>query len=334
MPGYDLFCAGHVFLGGGRLFVVGGHIQNNVGLPYATTYDPFNNLWTGVPDMHAGRWYPTATLLSTGDVLVASGSINDTLGENTLPSVFQVQSSTWRHLTGAELFLDLYPRMHLMADGRVFNSAPSTVSRALDTSGTGAWSVIATHALDVYRDYGSSVMYSSGRILVAGGSDPPTETAEVIDLTQPNPIWRQVPSMQFPRRHLNAAVLPDGKVLVTGGTSGPGFSNVEDAGIRRRDVEPRHRNMDDDGERPDSAPVSLQHRPASRRKTAQYGRQRHDAGGDLRAAVPVCWRQAHDHRRLRAVRAMDSRSSCKRRMRAASLKSRCSAWRRTPIRPT
>ena len=225
-PGYDIFCAGHVFLEGGRLFVAGGHIQSGVGLPNATTYDPFNNLWTLVPDMHAGRWYPTATRLGNGDILVVSGTIDGTLGENTLPSVFQVQSSTWRHLTGAEMVLDLYPRMHLTSDGRVFNSAPSTVSRVLNTS-TGAWSVVANHSLDLYRDYGSSMMYSPGKILVVGGSDPPTETAEVIDLNVPSPAWRQVSSMAFSRRQHNATVLPDGKVLVTGGTSGFGFNNAQ-----------------------------------------------------------------------------------------------------------
>ena len=123
--------------------------------------------------------------------------------------------------------------MHLAPDGRVFNSAPSTLSRALDTSGTGAWSVIANHTVNVYRDYGSSVMYAAGKILVAGGGDPPTATAEVIDLNAASPAWRQVSSMAFPRRQLNAAVLPDGKVLVTGGTSGPGFNNLDDAGVRR-----------------------------------------------------------------------------------------------------
>ena len=77
-PGYDLFCSGHLFLADGRLFVAGGHYQfYSVGLPNASTYDPFTNSWSRVPDMNAGRWYPTATTLANGDVLVVSGSINN-----------------------------------------------------------------------------------------------------------------------------------------------------------------------------------------------------------------------------------------------------------------
>ena len=58
LPGYDLFCTGHSFLADGRLFVAGGHITNPVGLPNASIYDPFQNVWTRLPDMIAGRWYP------------------------------------------------------------------------------------------------------------------------------------------------------------------------------------------------------------------------------------------------------------------------------------
>ena len=54
-----------------------------------------------------------------------------------------------------------------------------------------------------------------------GSSTPPTETCEVIDLSQPSPQWRRVASMHRPRRHMNATILPDGKVLVTGGSSAP-----------------------------------------------------------------------------------------------------------------
>src|SRR6266513_3253535 len=68
-------------------------------------------------------------------------------------------------------------------------------------------------------------MYDDGKVLVMGGVDPPTSAAEVIDLNAATPAWRPVGSMAFARRHLNATLLPDGKVLVTGGTSGPGFNN-------------------------------------------------------------------------------------------------------------
>ena len=68
-------------------------------------------------------------------------------------------------------------------------------------------------------------MYAPGKILVMGGGDPPTNTAEVIDLNQSSPTWRAVQSMAFARRQLNATLLPDGNVLVTGGTSSPGFND-------------------------------------------------------------------------------------------------------------
>ena len=82
-------------------------------------------------------------------------------------------------------------------------------------------------------------MYAPGKVLVmgGGGSNPnanppdnlPTNTAEVIDLTQPSPTWRSVASMAFARRQLNATLLPDGTVLVTGGTSSPGFNDATGA---------------------------------------------------------------------------------------------------------
>ena len=79
--------------------------------------------------------------------------------------------------------------------------------------------------VDGVRDYGSAVMYEPGKVLVMGGGDPPKNTAEVIDLNAASPIWHAVGSMAFARRQINATLLPDGTVLVTGGTAAPGFSD-------------------------------------------------------------------------------------------------------------
>ena len=76
--GYDLFCAGHTLLHDGRVLIAGGHIADFVGLAKTSIYNPATNSWTAVPDMNAGRWYPTLTTLPNGDVLVVSGQI-DTL---------------------------------------------------------------------------------------------------------------------------------------------------------------------------------------------------------------------------------------------------------------
>lgn len=221
--GYDLFCSAHAFLADGGLLVAGGHIANNVGLPKASLYNPASNTWTQLPDMNLGRWYPTVTTLGNGDALVVSGDIDTTVGNNQLPQVYQRATNSWRSLTGAQLQQWLYPMMFLAPNGRVVDVAPSEVTRALDTSGTGQWSVIANRNAGE-RNYGSAVMFD-GKVVVIGGGDPPTNTVEVIDLNQATPAWRTVAPMARVRRQHNATLLPDGTVFVNGGNSQPGFDN-------------------------------------------------------------------------------------------------------------
>ncbi|HSV36094.1 MAG TPA: galactose oxidase-like domain-containing protein [Ramlibacter sp.] len=224
--GYDLFCAGHAFLADGRMLVAGGHILDNVGLANTSVYDPFTNTWLRAPDMNAGRWYPTVTTLPNGDALVIAGQIDTTVGNNPLPQVYQAATNTWRDLTGAQLDLPMYPMMFVAPNGKVFMAGPSDYTRWLDTAGTGEWGWVGLSKFG-FRDSGSAAMYADGKVLlVGGGGDPPKSTAEVIDLNVPNPVWRTVASMSVARRHHNATLLPDGTVLVTGGTSGPGFDNA------------------------------------------------------------------------------------------------------------
>lgn len=222
---YNIFCTGHNLLADGRVLVAGGHVVNGQGLPNASIYNPFNNTWTPLPNMNNGRWYPTNTLLANGDTLVVSGSFDANYTNNQLPQVWPQGGSTWRNLTTAQRTLPLYPRMVLAPNGKVALVGDSTTSRYIDTTGTGAWTTIGNHLFGG-RSYGSAVMYDDGKVLVMGGGDPPTPTAEVIDLNAATPSWRYVDSMDTQRRQINSTILADGQILVTGGVSGTGFNNT------------------------------------------------------------------------------------------------------------
>lgn len=228
----ELFCSGHSFLPDGRLLVAGGHIHDGLGtsglgLPNTNIFDPDTGAWQALPIMAKGRWYPTNTTLPNGEVLTLAGT--DENGANVaIPEVWN--GSAWRPLTSASLLLPYYPRMFVAPDGRVFYAGEQQQSRYLDTTGTGSWADGPLRQFGV-RDYGSAVMYEPGKILYVGGGDPPTSSAEIIDLNQSNPAWRYTGSMAVARRQMNATLLPTGDVLVTGGTSGGGFNNL--AGAQR-----------------------------------------------------------------------------------------------------
>ena len=221
---FNPFCSGLTLLGDGRLFVGGGHISNDVGLKSAGLYDPVANVWSRLPDMNAGRWYPTATTLADGSALIVSGNVDLAVGLNILPQVWA--NGSWRDLTSAQIPLPYYPMMMLAPNGKVFYAGPERFTRFLDTTGTGTWTAGPTSA-GGNRTYGNGVMYEPGKILIVGGDDPPLASAEVIDLNQQNPSWQPVGSMSSARRQQNATLLPDGTVLVTGGSSGAGFNNSD-----------------------------------------------------------------------------------------------------------
>lgn len=217
-----LFCSGHDFLADGRLFVVGGHLDYDHGLPNVNVFDAATASWQVAAPMVQGRWYPTTMLLPDGQMLAVGGR-DESGAVVTVPEVWN--GTSWRRLTTASLELSYYPRLFNVADGRVFYAGEERQSRYLDITGTGRWINGPLHVYPAWRDYGSGVMYEPGKILYVGGGDPPTHTAEIINLNQPSPAWSYTGAMAFARRQVNATLLPTGEVLVTGGTSAGGFNN-------------------------------------------------------------------------------------------------------------
>jgi galactose oxidase-like protein len=248
-----LFCSGHAFLADGRLMISGGHKADGEGLDITTIFDPAGETFIqSLPKMAFGRWYPTVTELTDGRMLTMAGQ--DSAGSVvTTPEIWE--GGQWVKLPGAgALQIPYYPRNFIdPKTGLVFMAAERIRSRWFDPDGSaaggrGRWISGPSHIWPFNREYGSAVMYEPGKILVVGGggdtgwgtpdakSSVPTATAEKIDLNAGTPTWQDAGSMSTPRRHMNATILPDGQVLVTGGTSGGGFVDLN-AGHATRTAE-------------------------------------------------------------------------------------------------
>jgi hypothetical protein len=223
--GWDMFCNGMVVLPDGKPLVLGGTLRYDpfFGEPRTAEFDPRTETFTNTHNMTGGRWYPTGTVLGNGEVLVYSG-LTDT-SETINPTVEIGTGRSWRPAGTAFAGVPLYPRQHLLPNGRVFEDGANRTSQLYDPA-THTFTQMATTLLPQNRDYGTSVLLpltpANGwkpRVIIMGGVvKTATDTTELIDLSQPSPAWVQGPTMVKPRVQLNATLLPNGKVLVSGGS--------------------------------------------------------------------------------------------------------------------
>ncbi len=221
---WDMFCNGMVVLSDGRPFVMGGTInyQPFQGSNRTSAFDPATGNFVDLQSMAHGRWYPTSTVLGDGRVMVFSG-LTETGGTNTAVEIYKVGSG-WSSQFLAPFTPALYPRMHLLPNGKVFMSGPTAQAWTFDPSNQ-SWTAGPTTNYGNTRTYGSSVLLPltpangyTPKILILGGASPSTATTELIDLSAASPKWVNGPSMVQPRIEMNATILPNGKILTSGGS--------------------------------------------------------------------------------------------------------------------
>jgi Domain of unknown function (DUF1929)/Glyoxal oxidase N-terminus/PKD domain/Bacterial Ig domain len=223
---WDLFCNGMSFLPDGRVLTMGGNLQYNPfrGIRTTTVFDPATQQFSQVQDMARGRWYPSTLALGDGRTMTFSGWL-ESGGTNNAVELYTVPGG-WSPERVAPFTPPLYPWLHLLPDGRVFHSGAQRTSHVFNPT-TQSWTTgVAIAAYPNERTYGSSVLLplraSEGyraRVMIMGGDNPATASAELIDLSQPTPAWRSLPPMSAPRIQMNAVLLPTGKVLALGGSA-------------------------------------------------------------------------------------------------------------------
>ena len=252
--GMSIMQDGRVLISGGTkgygaLAVVG--VQGDIpftGLPNASLFDPSSESFVDIAPTAHGRWYPTVTELNDGTMMTTSG-LNDTDGtDNNTSEIWNGQQWSAQipgnpNIPNFPSFqFPLYPRMHLLPTGHVFYSAPSSATLDFNPSSQ-AWTLVAWTIYPGQNDpngertYGSSVLLPltpqnnySPKVMIMGGDNPATNTTELIDLSAAGaqisaacpiyaPCWVQGPAMSQNRVEMEATLLPNGKVLVDGGSA-------------------------------------------------------------------------------------------------------------------
>ena len=174
--------------------------------------------WKPTAAMHTARSGHTATLLPSGQVLVAGGG-----GEVGSPTeVYNPVTGQWA-LTGAlntprvVHTATLLPSGQVLVAGGWWGQILTLASTEVYDPVTGQWTL--TGALHTARFAHTATLLPSGKVLVTGGADwsaaAPFATAELYDPATGQ--WTLTGALHTARSDHTATLLPSGQVLVAGG---------------------------------------------------------------------------------------------------------------------
>ena len=223
----DFFCSGSTTLPDGRVMIMGGlngiPPSPDYGIASVELFDPVTSTWSATTPMAYARWYPTALAMPDGTVYAVSGT--DATGTKlVLPmEVYRPRTGLWQTLppkANIAVTAQTYPRMTVLTTGKVLMSGTSAFTRLFDPVAR-TWSTLGKMNFGS-RVYGGVVLLPGlQKILTTGGhtmpTTPATNTAEILDLSQPTPVWAYTGSMTYPRYNLGLTLLADGTVLAVGG---------------------------------------------------------------------------------------------------------------------
>jgi hypothetical protein len=172
--------------------------------------------------MQYARWYPTIVALPAGEMLVLGGR-EDPKAPAPTPEVF-TRNVGWRTLWGATSDAAFggidnwyYPRSFVAPNGKVFVLGHDGNMFFLDAAGNGTITQLTQQTLGRRGESITlpTLMFAPGRLLSLRAQ----QKVVVVDLNGPQPMVTPTADISQRRYWSNATVLPNGKVLLTGGSA-------------------------------------------------------------------------------------------------------------------
>ncbi|HLP30983.1 MAG TPA: kelch repeat-containing protein [Geothrix sp.] len=211
-------------LGDGSVLLVGGPESS-----LAERFLPATRTFVDAGDTGAKRWSHTADPLPGGGVLFAGGiGVGGTLGSSSLYAngVFTPVASTMVQARYAHRAALLPDGRLLLTGGLPFTGSEVTALAACEVFDPAQKTFSPASALSVPRAGHTATALADGRVLVIGGQDStclfgcPMQVWQTAELYDPaTGTFQPTGAMAQRRFNHTATLLPDGRVLVAGGTT-------------------------------------------------------------------------------------------------------------------
>jgi len=191
--------------------------------------------WSPTGSMAVGRFSFTATTLQNGKVLVAGGATAIDAATNTAelydPATGTFSSTGNMHDARVGFSATLLRNGKVLVEGGASNTGLALNSAELYDPATGTWAV--TGSMNQGRQQHSAVLLRNGNVLVSGGNIDRAPCADVCvttiaasEIYDPSTgQWATTGEMTIPRSFFTSTLLPNGRVLTTGGRvhTGPSY---------------------------------------------------------------------------------------------------------------
>jgi hypothetical protein len=225
-------------LSNGKILMAGGESNTELTVAMAELFDPGLGSFTPATNaMTTPRDSHTATLLANGKVLMAGGLAGADLfafAPTDHAELFDPDSGTFTAISSmtsarVEHGATLLPNGKVLLTGGWKTSTYQKTAELFDPA-TGTFKLLS-HTLATERRGHTSTLLANGKVLIAGGevgaASLVSDTAEIFDpITETFTPLTSVMSVK--RSYHTATLLPNGKVLLTGGYDGSGYSDAAD----------------------------------------------------------------------------------------------------------